>query len=256
MDNTMKKALITGATSGIGKDMAAILHNKGYELILTGRNEEVLEELNNELSPCRTIALDISAPESCFSLYEEVKDENIDLLINNAGYGIFGGFDETSLEDELNLIDLNIKAVHILTKLFLKDFIKKDSGTILNVASSAGLMSGGPLLSSYYASKAYVLRLSEAIYEELRRKKSKVKIAVFCPGPVNTNFNKRAGVRFSVRGLSSEEAAAYAIKKLKSEKLIIVPRWTIRAGLFVKRFVSEKFLLRVTYHFQHSKKNR
>lgn len=252
----MKKALITGATSGIGRDMAKILHNEGYELILTGRNEKALDELRRELSPCRTIAYDISLPENCYSLYEQVKDDDIDLLINNAGYGIFGEFCDISVEDEMNLIDLNVKAVHILTKLFLRDFIDKDSGTVLNVASSAGLMSGGPLLGSYYASKAYVLRLSEAIYEELRRKKSNVKIKVLCPGPVNTNFNRRAGVDFSMRGLSSAETAAYALKMLKSRRLIIVPGWTIRLGLFAKRFVSEKFLLRLTYHFQHSKKNR
>lgn len=186
------KALITGASSGIGRDMARYLSSLGWELVLTARNISSLRKLSAELkTKTEIIPLDLADEKSVFELYKRCSGKNIDLLINNAGYGIFGEFDKTSLKDELDMINVNIKAVHILTKLFLKDFKRKNRGRILNVASSAGFMTG-PLLSSYYASKNYVVRLSLAIHEELRRSKSNVRISVFCPGPVNTNFNSRA----------------------------------------------------------------
>lgn len=248
------KALITGASSGLGRDMANILSAKGYDLILTARQENKLLELKKSLKTnVQVISLDLSSPAACFELYEKTKNENIDILINNAGYAAFGEFDKISLETELNLIDLNIKAVHILTKLFLKDFKAKNSGYILNVASSAGVMSGGPLLSSYYGSKAYVVRLSEAIYEELRREKSNVSISILCPGPVDTNFNNRAGVNFVVKGLKSFDVANYAIKEMFNKKLLIFPGMSVKLGVFFRRFVSEKFLLKLTYQFQKAK---
>jgi short-subunit dehydrogenase len=155
-----KKALITGASSGIGRDMARVLSSKGYDLILVARRKDRLEELKNELkTDVQILPYDISNYENCISLYNEVKDQNIDILINNAGFGIFGDFLSIDLEKELNMIDVNIKSVDILTKLFLKDFKEKNKGYILNVASSAAFLPG-PLLSSYYASKAYVLRLT------------------------------------------------------------------------------------------------
>ena len=159
------KVLITGASSGIGRDMAEIYSNKGYELILVARSKDKLELLANKLkTKVKIIQMDLSIPENCFRLYDLVKDEEIDILINNAGYGVFGKFLDTDLNEELNMIDLNIKAVHILTKLFLRAFKEKNKGSILNVASSAAF-SPGPLFSSYYASKAYVVRLTEALYE-------------------------------------------------------------------------------------------
>ncbi len=249
------KALITGASSGIGRDMAEVLSLKGYDLILVARQKDKLLELKNKLkTKVQVIDLDLSNPESCYILYEKTKNESIDILINNAGYAIFGEFSSTSLETEMNMIDLNIKAVHILTKLFLKDFKEKDQGYILNVASSAGVLSGGPLLSSYYASKSYVVRLSEAIYEELRREKSRVSISILCPGPVDTNFNSRAGVNFAVKGLISSDVARYAIDQMFKRKLLIFPGMRVKLGIFVKRFVSEKTILKFVYNFQNSKR--
>ena len=206
------KVLITGASSGIGRDMARYLSEKGFELVLTGRNMKKLEELKKTLkSDAELIYSDLSEENAPFVLYKKCKDKNIDFLINNAGYGLFGEFDKTDIYDELDMLNVNIRAMHILTKLFLRDFKRRNYGIILNVASSAGFMTG-PLMSSYYASKNYVLRLSMAIYEELRRSRSNVKISVFCPGPVDTNFNNRAGVSFSVKSISSEYAARYAIE--------------------------------------------
>jgi short-subunit dehydrogenase len=175
------------------------------------------------------------------------------MLVNNAGYGIFGRFDETNLDDELNMINVNITALHILTKLFLRDFKKRNSGIILNVASSAGFLTG-PLLSSYYASKNYVVRLSLAIAEELRRDKSKVSVTILCPGPVDTNFNNRAGVSFSMKPVSPEYIAEYAINAALSGKLIALPTLSVKAGVFASRFVPHKFMSAVTYNIQKKKK--
>jgi len=248
------KALITGASSGIGRDMARILSKKGYELILVARRKERLEELKKELkSSCEIICADLSKQVECEMLYDKVKEENIDILINNAGFGILGEFTEIELERELNMIDVNIKAVTILTKLFLKDFKKRNSGMILNVASSAGFLPG-PLLSSYYATKAYVLRLSQAIYEELRHEKSQVSISVLCPGPVNTEFNDVANVKFALKGLSSEYVAKYGIEKMLKKKLVIVPGKMMKLMHFLTKITPDKILLKVAYHQQQKKR--
>ena len=250
------KALITGASSGIGRDMARYLASLGWDLILVARREDRLLELKQELSTnVRIIILDVGKQEDCYRLYEETKDENVDMLVNNAGFGLAGEFVKTDLDTELNMIDVNIRAVHILTKLFVKDFAARDSGYILNVASSAGFMPG-PLLSTYYATKNYVLRLTEALYEELRRKGSRVKVSVLCPGPVNTEFNQVAKVKFAINGISSEYCARTAINGVLTGKLVIVPGTALKAGLYFRRFAPEKTLLRLAYNFQRRKNER
>lgn len=247
--------LITGASSGMGKDMAEILNTDDNKLFLVARNEKRLKEIQSSLSSnTEIIPMDISIPDNCFKLYENLKNKNIDVLINNAGYGIFGNFSETVLNDEMNLIDLNIKAVHILTKLFLNDFINRNNGFILNVSSSAGFMPGGPLMASYYASKSYILSLTMAIYAELKEINSKVYIGALCPGPVNTEFNKRAGVNFSIKGLESKFVANYAIKKMfKNRKLIIIPGIFIKLSYIASKLLPSKLMLKICYHIQNSK---
>lgn len=196
------KALITGASSGIGRDVARELSKKGYDLILVARDENKLQQLKQELTTnIEIVSLDLSNVENCKELYEKHKD--IDILINNAGFGDCGKFWETDLDKEIQMIQTNIIAYHVLTKLYLKNMKEKDSGIILNVASIAGFMPG-PLMATYYATKNYVVKLSESIREELRKDKSKVQISILCPGPVNTNFNKVANVEFDLKGLSSE----------------------------------------------------
>lgn len=252
-DDTVK-ALITGASSGLGRDMARVLAEKGWDLVLTARRLDRLEMLAAELSGVRVrvIGADLSKPEECLRLYRETAGEEIDLLINNAGFGNFGRFDETDLERDLDVISTNITAVHILTKLFVRDFVKRDGGRILNVASSAGFMAG-PMLSGYYASKNYVVRLTEAIHEELRRQKSRVTVSLLCPGPVHTEFNQVAGVRFALRGLSSGYVARYAVERALRGKLIIQPGVLMRLARFGSRFLPEKAMLRISYHIQKSK---
>lgn len=247
------KALITGASSGIGKNMAYVLANKGIDLILVARNkDELLKIKANVKVNVEVIELDLLKEKNVFKLYEMCKDRSIDILINNAGFGLFGLFTETDLARELEMIDLNIKAYHILTKLFLKDFVEKDNGYILNVASSAGFMAG-PRLSTYYATKNYVLKLTMAINEELRQSGSNVVVSALCPGPVNTNFNKVAHGEFSIKEASPKYVAEYAINKLFKKKMIIIPTFRIKLGIFLLRILPYRIQLIYCYHIQGKK---
>ena len=244
------KALITGASSGIGRDIAKVLDKKGYELVLVARDEEKLKEVAKELKKAEIISTDLSIEENCKKIYEQVPD--VDLLVNNAGFGDCGDFTKTSLEKEIKMIQTNVIAYHILTKLYLKEMIKKDSGKILNVASIAGFMPG-PLMTTYYSTKNYVVRFSESIREELRRKKSKVQISILCPGPVDTNFNKVADVEFALKGLSSEYVAKYAINKFFKGKFYIVPGWKIKLARIGAKLAPASFVAKISYNMQKRK---
>lgn len=247
------KALITGASSGIGKEMAKILVEEGYEVILVARRKTYLEKIKKQLGDkVQTIVMDISSTYNCMQLYNKIKKQDIDILINNAGFGLCGNFANTKLDKELDMIDLNIKSVHTLTKLFLEDFRKKDKGYILNVSSSASFLPG-PLMATYYATKSYVTSFSQAIYEELRREKSNVSISVLCPGPVNTEFNKVAGVTFKLKGNEPTIIAKYAIKKMFDEKLIIIPTIKMKILIFLTRITPRKLLLKIAYNIQSKK---
>ena len=249
------KAIITGASSGIGKDMARYLSTLGYDLVLVARREERLKELKKELkTKTEIVPLDLEKKESCYQLYEQYQDEQIDMFINNAGFGLFGDFIETDLDRELEMINLNVVALHILTKLFVQKMEKQKSGYILNVCSSAGFLAG-PRLSTYYATKNYALKLTMAIYHELKRQKSKVVISALCPGPVDTEFNKVAQGKFKINGASSEYVAKYAIDKLLQKKLLIIPKWSVKLAIFASRFTPYKTLLKITDQIQY-KKNR
>ena len=246
------KALITGASSGIGREMAYILSDMGYDLILVARRKTKLEELKKKLPGKNTIiTMDLSSPVNCMKLYDKVKKEDIEVVINNAGFGLFGKFDKTNLDKELDMIDTNIKAVHVLTKLFLKDFKEKDNGYILNVASVAGFLAG-PLMATYYATKNYVLSLTEAIYEELRHDNSNVYIGALCPGPVDTEFNKVAKVKFNLKSLDSKTVAEYAVDQMFKRKTIIIPGFKTKFIRLVG-LVPRKLRLKLTYSAQEKK---
>lgn len=248
------KALVTGASSGIGYDIAVELSNKGYDIIAVARNKEKLDKLKNE---CKTsviaIPMDLSQQENVFKLYEKVKNEEIDILVNDAGFGVYGKFTETDMNKELNLIEVNIKALHILTKLFLKDMVKRDNGRILNVSSISGMMPSGPMMSTYYASKAYVVSLTRGIHTELKKIKSKVKISVLCPGPVNTDFNNVANVKFQIKPLSSKYVAEYTVKKMFKNKLEIVPGFSIKYIRFFSKIIPSRILSNISYKMQMRK---
>lgn len=245
------KALITGASSGIGRDIARYLSKLGYDLVIVARRKENLEILKKELNTnVEIVCLDVSEKENCIKLFEEHKD--IDILVNNAGFGLFGHFDSTDLEKELSMIDTNVVAVHILTKLYVQEMEKRDSGYILNVASIAGFMAG-PLMATYYATKNYVVSLSRAIRKELKKEKSNVKISVLCPGPVKTEFNDVAGVRFCIRGVTSKYVAKYAIDKMLKGKEIILPSFTIKCVKFLSKISPDNLVTEVSYHTQKLK---
>lgn len=245
------QALITGGNSGIGFEISKALSKRGYDIIIVSRTAQ---ELNFKFdTKTELITGDLSSVIECRELYNILKNREINVLVNNAGFGLFGEFDKTDLETELKMIDLNIKALHILTKLFLRDFQKRNSGYILNVASFAGLMPGGPMLSTYYATKSYVVSLTNGIYEELKKANSNVHISALCPGPVKTNFDNVAGVKFSVKGLESSYVAEYALEKLFNNKRIIVPGTMMNLAYKFHKLLSEERLLKYCYNFQHKK---
>lgn len=247
----MATALITGASGGMGRDMAILLAEKGYDLILVARNGDKLKELAESLNTnVRVIPMDLSIRKNCYKLHGMTG--NVDILINNAGFGEWGEFYYTSLHKELNMIDLNISALHILTKLYLRDFVKKNRGYILNVSSLAAFGSG-PLMATYYATKAYVYKLTTAINEELRVRRSKVRISVFCPGPVDTGFNERAGASFSVKPLNSMEASRIALKGMFAKKMVIIPSFSEKMVSILSGFAPLRLVLMVCYRIQHSK---
>ncbi len=250
------KALITGASSGMGKEFARYLAELGYDLIIAARRTDKLNELKEELRSVnvRVITIDLSNEQDAYDLYGHLKadGEEIDFLINNAGFGAYGKFTEVDLETEIKLIHTNVSSLHILTKLYLKDMIERGSGTVLNVGSMAGF-SSGPTFSSYYASKNYVVRLTQAIHEELRREGSKVRVSVLCPGPVNTSFNDVANVKFSVKGLNARDVARYAVDRALKGKMIIIPGALMKVTKVLEHFLSEKMLTRVSYNIQSKK---
>lgn len=218
-------ALVTGASSGIGREITRSLARHGINVIITARRKDRLTELKKELTESYgvkvlCIGADLSDEKQVFELYKRVKKYKIDILINNAGLGVFGEFTQSDLQSELNMLDVNIRAFHILFKLFLRDFKERGCGYILNTASAAGFIPG-PYFSSYYASKAYIVRMTQAVAEELRREKSGVHLSMLCPGPVKTEFGEVANVRFGLPSYSSEKLAEHAVRELFGGSLLI-----------------------------------
>ncbi|MBR6034279.1 MAG: SDR family oxidoreductase [Clostridia bacterium] len=247
------KAFVTGASSGMGRDMARYLSSKGYDLILVGRNNQKLLELKSELkTDSRILNADLSKVENVMELYKQIEDEDIDIAINDAGFGVFGEFWETDLEKELNLIGTNITALHILTKLFLEKMRKKNAGYILNVSSMASF-TPGPLMATYYASKAYVTYLSRAISKELEKADSKIVVSTLCPGPVATNFNNVAGVNFSMKPMTSEYVAKYAIDNLLKGKRTIIPGKKNKFLHFLSKLAPSNLAMNAVYKNQTKK---
>ena len=244
----MAKALVTGASSGIGRDIAKELSKRGYDIILVARNEEKLNEVASEIkTKVEVIPMDISVVDNCKKLYSMVED--VDILVNNAGFGVFGKFINTDLDREVKLIDTNVTAVHVLTKLFLKNMVERDKGYILNASSIAGHLPG-PLMAAYYSSKHYVYILSESINEELKKNNSKVRVGTLNPGPVRTNFNKVANVKFDLKSLSSDYVARYTVDKILKGKTDITPGLSIKLLRFVAKISPTNLASKVVYMTQ------
>jgi len=245
-------ALITGASTGIGYEMAKVLAAKGYDLVVVARNAKKLKALETELkNACKvtSIPLDLSSPRAARQLFEKTRKAKltVDLLVNNAGYGSSGEFVALDLKGELGQIDLNIRTLTELCHLYGAEMAKRKAGRILNVASTAAFQPG-PWMSVYYATKAYVLHFSEGIAEEL--KKSGVQVSVLCPGPTVTEFADTAGMDKSLlfssklmKPATAQYVAKYGVEKLIKGKLIIIPGFMNRAMAFSNRF-SPRFLVR------------
>lgn len=228
---TRPLALLTGASVGIGYELAKVFARNGHDLVLVARNQGQLEQVAGE---CRSIGggqamvlpKDLAAPSASQEIYEQMKlgGMRVDVLVNNAGFGNHGPFAQTDLETDLRLLQVNIVALTALTKLFLRDMLERRAGKILNVASTAAFQPG-PLMATYYASKAYVLHLSEAIATEVAD--SGITVTALCPGPVKTEFGQRAGVRgtrlFRGHSMLPGPVAQAGFDGLMRGKRIVIP---------------------------------
>ena len=223
-------ALVTGASAGIGLEIARYLAVKGYDLILTARREDRLQKVRRQI-------------------LDKYPDRKV-LVI--PGMGVYGRFLETDLEKELTLIDLNVTSVHILSKLFLRLMVKNGHGILLNVGSCAGFTSG-PTFSSYYASKNYVVRLTEAIHEELRQAKSPVKVCCLCPGPVDTAFNDNSGVAVSGKQITAKQAAREGVDGALKGKMLVIPGTKMKLVTVGSHILGEHLSTMINYHVQKKK---
>ena len=250
----MKTALITGASSGIGAEFARTFAKRGYRLILAARRRERLEALREELGvPCTIYTADFSSREDTRRFIRDIAGEKIDVFINNAGFGTCGTFLETDLEKETDLIEVNCVAMHMLFKAVLRHMTGRNKGIILNVASSAGLLPGGPYMAAYYASKAYVVSLTRAVARELKELGSQVYVCALCPGPVDTEFNEHADVIFSLKGISAQTCVREAIAGMNRHAVIIVPTCKVQAGIFASKLLPMPIVMDLVGRQQKSK---
>lgn len=250
----MKKeayAVITGASSGIGKQFAGLLAAKGYPLVLIARREQVLNRLADFLHAkynvkCMVIRADLSQETEVKRCFERLKDMEIELFINNAGLGEAGSFAETPLDKELFMVDVNVRCLHMFTKLMVQYFKERGTGYLLNVGSSAGLLPAGPYMAGYYACKAYVTSLTRAVAWELKEEGSDVYVGCLCPGPVDTEFNKVANVKFALKGISAKHCVAYAYRQMMKKQTVIVPTLRMKLAVWAPRLIPEKKTIAIT----------
>ena len=247
-------AAITGASAGLGTEFAKQLAEKGYKLILTARREERLKALAETLPvECVIIPADLSQKEECLRFFDVIKDYKIDIFINNAGFGDCNSFLESDLDMELDMVDVNIKAMHILCKKMLQKMQKENHGYILNVASSAGLLPAGPYMATYYATKAYVSSLTQAIARELKEMESRVYVGALCPGPVDTEFYDVANVEYTLKGITPEYCVEYAIKQMIKRQTVIVPTLLMKASTLASKVAPRELAIRITSGQQRKK---
>ncbi len=248
------RALVTGASSGIGYSIARYLSKLGYDLVVVARRRECLENLKKECSTnVRIIVLDLSILDNVYTLYQMTKNLEINVVVNNAGVGLYGEFYDIDTQKELSMINLNVIATDVLTKLYLKDMVKRNSGKILNVSSVVGYMPG-PLMSSYYASKAYIVSMSRAINMELKMKKIGVTVSTLCAGAVDTNFNADLGVSYFIPPSSSEKVAKYAVNKMLKGKEVIIPGFFGKITYILNKIIPIKISKYFMYVSQNGKR--
>ncbi|RIW38898.1 SDR family oxidoreductase [Bacillus salacetis] len=246
-----KAVIITGASSGLGAEFAKQFAKRKFDIVLTARSENKLKELAQQLESsygikAYTVPLDLSQSGSAMKLYETVASLGVtaDILINNAGFGLFGEFEETEMQKELDMIEVNITALTELTKYFGKDMVSRKSGKILNVASTAAFQPG-PLMAVYYATKAYVLSLSEALANEWEG--NGVKVAALCPGATETGFSSTAELSqsklFQSGVMKADEVVEQAVNSLlETNKTVIIPGFKNKMLASSVRFMPRKMV--------------
>lgn len=252
-----RSALVTGATSGIGNRFAHVLAQDCMNLVITARNEKRLQEVKSELEAKYSIKVniipcDLSKPEAPSEIFETLKQKGIVLsvLVNNAGFNVYGKFEETDLDEEMKMIRLQIMAVTQMTKLFLRQRCRQRENMILNVSSIAGLVPG-PLVSVHFATRAYILSFSQALSNELRG--SDVHVTCLCPGPVKSAFFGRAGmsdVRLAsgkpIKIMDAYAVAAIGYAAMKKKKVIVVPGYRNRFLAFITTIVPRVLAVKLT----------
>jgi len=255
----MKTALITGASSGIGLEFARIFAKNKSDLVLVARSAEKLNELAEELSKAHNIkvkvlAKDLADKNASAEIKAELNKEKIEIeyLINNAGFGGYGLFNETDLKKENDMIQVNVTSLVELSKFFVKEMVKRNSGRILNIASTAAFQPG-PLMSIYYATKAFVLSLSEAMAYELRD--TNVTVTCLCPGPTKSNFQNAANINESglVKGRkipSSYDVALFGYNAMMKGEYIAIEGFMNKLMAFGVRFMPRKMVLATVYKIQ------
>jgi short-subunit dehydrogenase len=258
-----KTALITGASSGIGLELARIFAAKGNNLVLVARNKQKLDELKAELESSHgisvyTVAMDLSDPDSALTLYNEtrMKDIQVEYLVNNAGFGDYGMFHLATWNKERQMIDLNITTLTYLTKLYLREMVQRRSGRIMNLASTAAFQPG-PTMAVYYATKAYVLSFSEAINNEVRD--MGVTVTALCPGPTESGFQAAASIEDSrlVKGKklpSSKSVAGYGYKAMMKGKAVAIPGIMNKIMANAVRFTPRSWVVKIARYMQDAKK--
>ena len=266
----MKTVLITGASSGIGYELSKLYAENGYNLVLAASRTDIFSMMKDDILKnisstllIEIISCDLAEERSAYELFDIIKSKGIeiDVLINNAGSGIYGEFAEYSSEQMQRndrMINLNVKSVVELTKLFLDDMIKKNEGSILNVSSIAGFQPGGPLMANYYASKAYILSFSEALREELR--KTNVTISVLCPGPTATEFEKSSnltgsGLFSKLKVMTAKEVAEIAYRDFTKKKRIIIPGFMNKLAVLGAKISPRRLTVRLVRKLQEIKDN-
>jgi len=268
-----KYAVVTGASSGIGLEIAKLLVKKGYYVILAARRKERLLEIQKKMNRgmkkecCDVFVQDLSDADGCEALFNYTKDKNVEILVNNAGFGDSGYFEQTDAVKEMKMIDLNVKSMHYLMKKYLQKFricekagleaAKKDNTRrkfyILNIASSAGLFPAGPFMATYYATKAYVTSLTRAVREELKKENSSIYVGALCPGPVDTEFNDVAEVQFALKGISARACAMAAVQGMFRGKGIIVPTLRMKMAVLGAKIAPSEVVVHMTGNQQKKK---
>lgn len=246
-----KTALITGASTGLGAEFSKIFAREGYDIIITARSEDKLNALKCELEDrCRirvdVIAMDLSAENAAADLFSRIADRQIDVLINNAGFGDYGPFIEADFDRITRMIQLNITALAQMTRLVLPGMLERKSGRIMNVASIASF-EPGPFMAMYYATKAFVLSLTEALAIETRG--SGVSISALCPGPTNTEFATNANLERTsfitlFKKTKASDVAEFGYRKLMSGKVVAIPGLLNKAAVFAAQIMPRSLVRR------------